>query len=235
MLPAMAATAPGSRSITVGGNVSGGVIIAGDANVVNQGAPAPALDVADVAELSDWDGSRLFLSHSHADRDLAMRLVELFLATSSLQPDDIFCSSLSGIGVPEGKNFVEYIRVALLQARLVVVVITPSYLGRPFCLCELGAAWALELSSFPLLAGDTTVGDLDGVLGQVQASRLDDPDALDRLRERVRRDLDGVTVDEARWPEARDTFLAQLGSVQLGAGAPNAPATGHSPWTRSPR
>jgi hypothetical protein len=218
MLVAMAATPPGSRSITIGGNVGGGVIIAGDGNVVKQPSTAPDLDAAAVGELSDWDGSRLFLSHSHADRDLAMQLVRLFLATSSLEADDIFCSSLSGTGIPEGRNFVEYIREALVQARLVVVVITPSYLGRPFCLCELGAAWALELSSFPLLAGGTTVGDLDGVLGQVQASRLDDPDALDRLRDRLRLDLDGVTVDEARWPEARDTFLAELSSVRLGAG-----------------
>jgi hypothetical protein len=200
---------PEQNSISIGGSVSGGVVIAGSHNSVTMGVPSVS-ELAQDHRLSDWSGSRLFVSHAHVDAELTIRFVQLVVATTSLEPSDIFCSSLSGSGIPEGKNFVEYIRLAIVNAKLVVPLITSSYLTSGFCMCELGAAWALELTSFPFVTPSTRVVELTGVLGQVQAARLDDPSALDRLRDRLAV-LDPITLDAARWPGARDEFVRSLG------------------------
>jgi hypothetical protein len=193
-----------ANSISVGGDVTGGVVVAGSGADVRVGSTSAA---SSQQRLSEWSGSKLFISHAHEDRDLVLTFVQLLLDSSSLGPGDIFCSSISGSGIPDGKNFVDYIREALANASLVVPVITRRYLDSGFCMCELGAMWALQLQSFPFLAGAIGPEELSGVLGQVQMARIDDPAALDRFAERLSEDVDGVAVDGSIWPSLRDDFI----------------------------
>lgn len=93
-----------------------------------------------------------------------------------------------------------------MDAALVVEVITPSYWASPFCMCELGGQWALDLDAFPLIAPPQSFADLKAVLHVRQAAMIDRPEDLDELRDRVKDRL-GANVSTARWNAKRDLFL----------------------------
>lgn len=52
----------------------------------------------------------IFISHAVADKALVDRFVELLQIGSNVNGEDIFCSSLEGMGIPTGKNFIEFIK-----------------------------------------------------------------------------------------------------------------------------
>ena len=51
----------------------------------------------------------LFISHSSADKDLIDALVDLLQTGIGLNHDQVFCTSLEGMGIPKGKDFIEFI------------------------------------------------------------------------------------------------------------------------------
>jgi TIR domain len=83
----------------------------------------------------------VFISHAVRDRALVQEIVSLIEEGMGVPEEEIFCSSLNGYGIPNGKNFVTYIKEQLLEPKVVVLVLTPSYFVSKFCLSELGAAW----------------------------------------------------------------------------------------------
>lgn len=80
---------------------------------------------------------KVFISHAAADKKLADHLLDLLQTGVDVPRRQIFCTSLEGMGVPKGTTFVEWIRQELVDAKLVVALITPTYFESIFCLCEL--------------------------------------------------------------------------------------------------
>ena len=153
---------------------------------------------------------KVFVSHAVRDKKLVEALIDLLQMGCDLRSGQIFASSVEGMRIPQGQAFVDYIREQLVNAALVVEVITPSYWSSPFCLCELGGQWALELDVFPLIVPPQEFADLKAVLQIRQAAMISRPEDLDDLRDRII-DRFGVTVATARWNAKRDVFLnAQL-------------------------
>ena len=86
---------------------------------------------------------KIFLSHAHADIALVERFVDFLKLGLDISRQDIYCSSLGT--VPTGQNFIENIQQNVSGCKLVILLITESFLQSKFCLCEVGAAWALGL------------------------------------------------------------------------------------------
>lgn len=157
---------------------------------------------------------RLFISHSSGDKNLVDKLVDLILMGVGVTHEKIFCTSLEGMGIPEGEDFKALIHTQLQNPPLVIMVITPSYYESPFCLCELGASWAMSHSSFPLLVPPINFRDLRAVLVNSQARLITDPSGLDALRDRVIDRLDLKSpAPTARWNVKRDEFLRELPDI----------------------
>ena len=164
--------------------------------------------------------SKVFISHAVADKKLVDALVDLLQAGCNLTTHQIFASSIDGVGIPKGRPFVEHIKAQLTDAALVIEVITPSYWASPFCMCELGGQWALDLSAFPLIVPPQSFADLKAVLHVSQAAMIDRPEDLDDLRDRVKDRL-GADVSTARWNAKRDLFLnTQLPKLLLDLAGP---------------
>jgi hypothetical protein len=149
---------------------------------------------------------KVFISHAVADKKLVDALVDLLQVGCDLSTQQIFASSIDGLGIPAGQPFVEHIKGQLMDAASVVEVITPSYWASPFCMCELGGQWALDLDAYPLIVPPQNFADLKAVLNIRQAAMIDRPEDLDDLRDRVKDRL-GANVSTARWNAKRDLFL----------------------------
>jgi len=155
---------------------------------------------------------RIFISHAAKDKDLADGFVEL-LNTTSTSADDIFCSSLEGLGVPSGKNFITYIREQIQQPEVVVMLLTENYFASQFCLAELGAAWSIGHEALPLLVPPLTYNDVKGVLLSTQVDRIDNANDLDRFYDELCRILSPAHAKVARWTARKNTFLGRLPGI----------------------
>ncbi|MFZ5957764.1 TIR domain-containing protein [Pseudomonas knackmussii] len=155
----------------------------------------------------------LFISHAVKDKALADALVDLLQTGIGLNSDQIFCSSLESLGIPSGANFVDHIKSEIQSPAAVLALITPNYFASQFCLCELGATWAMSLKLFPLLVKPLTYEDVRGVLTGVQLTQIDSATRLSELRDQLNASF-GLKGDKsARWETKRDSFLKSLPKI----------------------
>ena len=121
---------------------------------------------------------RLFLSHAAADIQFVEIFETLLAKSMGLTSEEIFCSSLEGQGVPKGASFVEEIRARVSNADGVVALLTPAYLDSPFCMAELGAAWALKRQRLPIVVPPNTFEVMQATLLGIVGVKIDNEDAL---------------------------------------------------------
>ena len=151
---------------------------------------------------------RVFISHAVKDKKLADMLVDLLTSSGSLHPNEIFCTSLEGLGVPSGKDFLDVIKGELQEPDLVISLISVNYLQSQFCLCELGATWAMSHNNLPILVPPLTYSDLSAAISTKQAIMLNDSAALNEMMDQIVKILDKESVIQSRWETKRDDFIS---------------------------
>ena len=95
--------------------------------------------------------AKVFISHSSKNKKLVELFVEFLQLGMGVGKDDIFCTMFPE-QLATGKEFMERIRTELQVCETVISVITEEYLQSKFCLIEMGAAWAMSKTFFPLVA-----------------------------------------------------------------------------------
>ncbi len=125
-----------------------------------------------------------------------------------LSPQDVFCSSLEGMGIPSGTNFVDYIKSKIQNPELVILMLSPNYFDSMFCQCELGAAWALSNAIVPVLIPPADYSDLKAVLTGIQVRKINSDTDLAEMRDELVKRL-GLDSSVARWDAKRKQFLAK--------------------------
>jgi len=155
----------------------------------------------------------IFISHAVKDKALADAFVDLMVTAMGISADDIFCSSLEGMGIPSGANFVDHIKAAIQSPKAVLALITPNYLASQFCLCELGATWAMSHNLFPLLVQPLTFEDVRGVLTGVQLTEINSSTRLSEFRDQLDSTLGLKGKNTSRWEIKRDAFLKSLPKI----------------------
>lgn len=157
--------------------------------------------------------TRLFISHAHADQALIGPFVDLLQTGADVRQQDVFCTSLEGMGIPTGSNFADFIRKEFKASDFVVMIITPAYYESSFCLCELGATWITGSNAMPFLVPPLEYKDLKAVLGGTQAAFINDKNKLSELRDRLVQAgiASGAT---SRWEMKRDTFINLFKKIQ---------------------
>jgi TIR domain len=155
--------------------------------------------------------SRIFVSHASADGPFVESFVDTVLRLGcGASHEEVFFTSGADTGVPAGADLNTFVRDQIAgEETLVVAMVTPAFLSRPYCLAELGAAWSRAETLFPL----TLPGmghELGGVLGGLLVKTLDDPAALDQLSDRVARLLQR-RPPAATWSKYRHQWLGEVG------------------------
>lgn len=154
---------------------------------------------------------RVFLSHAHADKQLAKHVTDWLLKLGlGLGSTAIFCSSRPGLGVDPGANFRVQLRDELAQAGCAIALLTPNYFASPYCMCELGAIWVLDVPFFPLLVPPLGETDLGGVANGLLVLHIGEQKQLDVLHQNVPQALSADLVATPLWNDAKEDFLAGL-------------------------
>ena len=154
--------------------------------------------------------NRIFLSHAVKDKKLADMLVDLATSCGVMSPNEIFCTSLEGLGVPPGEDFLEVIKKELQEPELVISLISGNYLQSQFCLCELGASWAMSHNHLPILVPPLTYDDLSSVISTKQAILLNDSSALNGMMSQILTILQKPAVNPSRWEAKRNDFMGRF-------------------------
>ncbi len=152
----------------------------------------------------------VFISHAVKDKALAREIVMLIEEGIGVPEDEIFCSSLDGYGIPSGKNFVTFIKDQLLEPKVVVLLLTPSYFESKFCLSELGAAWIKSHEIFPILVPPLEYPDVKDVLLGIQVAKVDDDIKYNELLTKLTASLDFKPKSQTKWDTKRRAFLKAL-------------------------
>lgn len=163
--------------------------------------------IAEQQQKQEFLSKPIFISHAHLDMGLADKLVDLLITGAGINRNDVFCTSLEGMGIPAGTNFVEFIRQQIQNPKMVLMLITPNYLKSSFCLCEMGATWALSVRGIPLVMPPLDHSCLNGVVTAIQAVSLADASKLSELKDSIARELGLSEVNSAIWERKRDDFI----------------------------
>lgn len=157
--------------------------------------------------------TRVFISHAVKDKSLVDTLFDLLQTGVGLTPNETFCSSLEGMGIPAGQNFVNYIKEKVQTPDLVLLILSPNYLESQFCLCELGASWALSHNMIPIVVPPTKFSDLKAVLTGTHGYRINSDTDLSELRDQVISLLSLPAPGTARWDAKKKQFLEALPDI----------------------
>ena len=132
---------------------------------------------------------RLFVSHAHSDQAIAVALVKVIEAVM-VPRERLLCTSHPDprYREPEGVDVVTALRDHLTQSSCVLGVLTPSSIKSPWCLFELGGAWAKATQTYCLLA-DLSPESLPAALKGTEATRLTKPEEIRKVLSNVRQAL----------------------------------------------
>jgi hypothetical protein len=155
--------------------------------------------------------AKLFISHASDDIPLVEAFVELLESGVGVPAAKIFCSSIKGQNIKPGQDFKNALQKSLGNATCVIALISEAYYGSTFCLCELGATWALEKDLIPVLIPPIDRSQARATLSGLQQLKIDDASDLDELRDELIRRLElSESESTPRWNRKRKKFTDDL-------------------------
>lgn len=162
----------------------------------------------------------VFVSHAVKDTNIAAEIVDLIEQGIGVPETEIFCSSVPGYGIPTGMTFVTYMKEQLLEPKVVILLLTPSYFESKFCLSELGAAWVKSHFIFPILVPPLGYNDVKDVLLGTQVSKIDDDIKYNELRDRLGQEIKLDAKTSTKWDTKRRNFLKNIEPLLAGVAGP---------------
>jgi len=129
----------------------------------------------------------IFISHASVDKPLALFFVNFLKEAIGVPAKSIFCSSLEGHGIPFGVDFNAYLKKSIKQPKLVILLMTKSYMESDFCLMELGATWGQSTEALPIVVPPVAFTTVTKTLGLVQAWKIEQDTGLIELRRLIRK------------------------------------------------
>lgn len=165
-------------------------------------------------------GRGIFISHASADQAIA-DLLKSMLVAGGVSEESIFYSSARATGIPSGEDVRGHLQRRLRDAGIVIELVSQTFLQRPWCLIELGGAWALSKSTYPIVVPPLTRSAAREQIGDVQMAILSSDQELDNmfdeLMQRIASEA-GANLKTLSWNAAARDFKARITGV-LGEGA----------------
>ena len=127
--------------------------------------------------------SKIFISHCDADKAIVKPLVQMIRNVCDLTREEIFCTSIVGMGCSAGNIFSEEIRQNFEESSVIVAFLTKNYKQSEFCMAELGASWISKDDKrfIPLIDSDINYDFFKGVLTGVHELKIDEQIGLSQL------------------------------------------------------
>lgn len=159
---------------------------------------------------------RLFISHAEKDFDITQAFVEL-LYRIGLKESDIFCSSISELGVPIKEDIYSYLRNLLDSDDVIpIFMLSENYYSSAACLNEMGAVWLKQNDYYIFLLPGFTFKEIKGAINPSKRGIK-----LDNTKRTLRGDLNLFKeelceifmlkpIAEQRWEDYRDSFIKSI-------------------------
>ena len=164
---------------------------------------------------------KLFISHSSKDLILASHIVELLKSALSLRSSEIRCTSLDGYRLPGGANFEIQLRTEVLNAEVLLGIISNASVESLYVAFELGARWGHQKFLLPLMAPGSNPELLGGPLGSLNALRADSRSQLYQLVDDVAKVLKIKTESPAVYGKHIDAILESKIEIKGDVHKPN--------------
>lgn len=152
----------------------------------------------------------IFISHAVDDKELVEKIVDFLQTGLDIPSKKFFCSSSAGLGPKKGQDFLEDIKSRINDPELVISVVSKNYYASEFCLCELGATWAMSKNHLPLIVPPLQFKDVSGVLKTTESTFIDDEVELDEFGDAICKFLELDAKNTARWNSKKRAFLGAI-------------------------
>lgn len=167
---------------------------------------------------------QVFISHSSADEALAAALEGLIEAAFEVSEGTVRCTITATGAHPRGSRTSVQLRQDLKNAKVFLVLMTPSSRRSDWVLLEIGGAWVLDLPTLPILAGGVTLQDLPAVISDINSVRAERDEEVWDLIEFIGKHTDLVPrTRQAKISKAVKTLVEAAGGI-VGAEAPRTPS-----------
>lgn len=162
---------------------------------------------------------KIFISHSSQDKEYVSQLVDL-LEDLGLRKEQLFCSSVSGYGIPLGKDIYDYLYQQFQEYNLhVILVLSDNYYQSVACMNEMGAAWVLKNDYTTILLPGFEFKEIKGAINPRQIGLKLDGD-LDDVKEKLGQLKDTLgqkfglsPLSDVHWERKRDTFISAVSKI----------------------
>jgi hypothetical protein len=134
---------------------------------------------------------QIFISHISEESAIAQALKKRLLADFLNLPEIFVSSDRTTIGA--GKKWLDEVEKGLKTADLVIVMLSPESVGRPWVNFEAGAVWLRGVPLIPVCHSGTTPETLPMPLNLLQAGSLTDADSLQKIYDAVASQLGAET------------------------------------------
>lgn len=155
---------------------------------------------------------KLFISHSSKDEEVVESLIDL-IEIIGVNPDNIFCSSIDGYGVPLGEDFLERIRTELDGNTLVLFALSENFYQSPICLCEMGATWVKTNKHIPILIPPFSFADIKGVIPLTQGFEINNNSKLNLFKEEIEKTFNLPLIDNKIWERKRNKVVKNINRI----------------------
>ena len=159
---------------------------------------------------------KIFISHSSQNEDVVTKFVDLLEMGIGISGEkDILCTSLAGMGIPAGVNFVDYIKKEINDTeglKVVILLLSDDYIKSPFCVVELGASWALSHKIIPIIMPSFEENKIKDVLSAVQLLNIDKNSDLNKMQNELTSILDIKGYKFETWERQRNKFMEYIES-----------------------
>jgi hypothetical protein len=122
----------------------------------------------------------IFISHIHEEAEIGVAVKSIVEDVFSRDGVRAFLSSDS-LDIPAGRKWLDEIASQLDKARVVVSLLSPTSIRRPWVNIELGAAWIKGIRVIPFCHSGLSVNELPRPFGDFNAVGFDDDNAVERL------------------------------------------------------
>lgn len=163
--------------------------------------------------------NRLFISHAEKDRSTVKDFVEL-LYHIGLSEENIFCSSISELGVPLKEDIYSYLRKLLdSDAVIPIFMLSENYYASAACLNEMGAVWMKQKDYYTFLLPGFTFKEIRGAINpNKRAIKFDNArralqNDLTSFKNSLVKTFNLTPISEQRWEVYRDEFVDKISSI----------------------
>ena len=151
----------------------------------------------------------IFISHSSKDEKLVATFVDTILGLGiGFIDDDIFCTSVEGLGIKTGDDWRNAIKENLIGSKAIILFITPNYKESEICLNEMGAAWAIDAMVIPIIVPPINYQTIGVIFDVKQALLLTKETDLDKLKDLLQDFISTPKKTTPRWTTKKQEAIA---------------------------